>query len=52
MAALVASRHNPILKLRLLARGKTEKLVLTVLMRKLILLLNHLLKKPDFARAD
>ena len=55
MAALVASRHNPILKplyLRLLARGKAKKLALTVLMRKLILLLNHLLKKPDFARAD
>ena len=51
MAALVASRHNPILKplyLRLIARGKAEKLALTVLMQKL----NHLLKKPDFARAD
>ena len=54
MAALVASRHNPILKplyVRLLARGKAKKLALTVLMRKLILLLNHLLKYPDFALA-
>lgn len=54
MAALVASRHNPILKplyLRLLARGKAKKLALTVLMRKLILLINNLLKYPDFALA-
>lgn len=54
MAALVASRHNPVLKplyLRLLARGKAKKLALTVLMRKLILLINNLLKYPDFALA-
>ena len=52
MAALVASRYNPILKplyLRLLARGKAKKLALSELMRKLILLANHLLKYPDFA---
>ncbi len=50
MAALVASRHNPILKplyLRLLSRGKAKKLALTALMRKLIVLTNNLLKKPD-----
>jgi transposase len=54
MAALVASRHNPILKplyLRLLARGKAKKLALTALMRKLIVLTNNLLKKPNFALA-
>ncbi len=54
MAALVASRYNPVLKplyLRLLAAGKAKKLALTVLMRKLILLTNNLLKKPDFALA-
>ncbi len=54
MAALVASRHNPILKtlyLRLVASGKAKKLALTVLMRKLIILANRLLKNPDFALA-
>jgi len=54
MAALVASRHNPVLKslyLRLLANGKAKKLALTVLMRKLIVLSNLLLKNPDFTLA-
>jgi len=52
MAALVASRFNPILKalyLRLLAQGKPKKLALTVLMRKLIILANKLLKNPQFS---
>jgi hypothetical protein len=51
MATLVASRHNPILKplyQRLLAAGKPKKLALTVLMRKLILLANRILKIPLF----
>lgn len=55
MAALVASRHNPILKtiyLRLLAAGKPKKLALTVLMRKLIVLANRLLKFPNFSLAS
>jgi transposase len=54
MAALVASRHNPILRplyLRLLDRGKAKKLALTALMRKLIILANQLLKYPDFTLA-
>jgi transposase len=54
MAALVASRHNPVLRplyLRLLTRGKAKKLALTALMRKLIVLANHLLKYPDFILA-
>jgi len=54
MAALVASRHNPVLKtlyLRLLANGKAKKLALTVLMRKLIVLANLLLKNPNFSIA-
>ena len=54
MAALVASRHNPILKplyQRLLAAGKPKKLALTVLMRKLILLANRILKNPSFSLA-
>jgi transposase len=55
MAALVASRHNPVLKplyLRLLANGKAKKLALTVLMRKLIILANRLLKNPAFSLAS
>lgn len=51
MAALVASRHNPVLRLlylRLLAAGKAKKLALTALMRKLVVLANHLLKNPNF----
>lgn len=55
MAALVASRHNPILNAlyqRLLARGKAKKLALTVLMRKLIILANRLLKYPHFTLAS
>lgn len=54
MAALVASRYNPILKAlyqRLLAAGKPKKLALTVLMRKLIILANHMLKNPNFSLA-
>jgi transposase len=54
MAALVASRHNPVLKplyLRLLAKGKAKKLALTVLMRKLIVLANLILKNSNFSLA-
>ncbi len=50
-----ASRHNPVLKplyLRLLANGKAKKLALTVLMRKLIILANRLLKNPNFSLAS
>jgi transposase len=55
MSALVASRHNPILKalyLRLLDAGKPKKLALTALMRKLIILANRLLKNPNFSLAN
>lgn len=55
MAALVASRHNPVLKSlyqRLLVNGKAKKLALTVLMRKLIILANRLLKYPNFSLAS
>ena len=47
MAALVATRHNPILAAfyqRLRAAGKPPKLALTATMRKLLLLLNRSLK--------
>jgi len=51
MAALVAAFHNPRLRefyQRLLAAGKPPKLALTAVMRKLVILLNQLLKKPEF----
>lgn len=47
MAALVASRHNPALKAlyqRLLRAGKAKKLALTALMRKLLVILNAILR--------
>lgn len=54
MAATVAARFNPILKAfyqRLVASGKPKKLALTAVMRKLIVLLNHMLKNPEFTLA-
>ena len=54
MAALVATRFNPILKSfyqRLVAAGKPKKLALTAVMRKLVVRLNHLLKNPEFKLA-
>ena len=47
MAALVASRSNPILKefyQRLRTAGKPAKVALVAVMRKLVVLMNHLLK--------
>ena len=47
MAALVASRHNPVIRdfyQRLLAAGKTKKVALTACMRKLLTILNAMLK--------
>jgi transposase len=53
MAAVVAARHNPILRafyLRLRATGKPAKLALTATMRKLLIVLNSALKPdPNFA---
>lgn len=54
MAALVATRFNPLLKAfyqRLLKAGKVKKVALTAVMRKLIVLLNRLLKNPQFKLA-
>ena len=54
MAALTASRSNPLLKAfydRLIAAGKKPKVALTAVMRKLIVLMNHLLKNPNFSLA-
>jgi transposase len=47
MAALVASRHNPVLKAfyqRLVSAGKPKKLALTALMRKLLTILNAMVR--------
>jgi transposase len=55
MAALTACRRNPILTAfykRLRNNGKPAKVALTAVMRKLIILLNRLLKNPHFILAD
>lgn len=47
MAALVASRHNPVIKAfyqRLLAAGKPKKVALVACMRKLLTILNAMVK--------
>ncbi len=47
MATLVASRHNPVIRAfyqRLLAAGKPKKVALTACMRKLLTILNAILK--------
>ena len=47
MAALVASRHNPVIRAfyqRLCAKGKPKKVALTACMRKLLTILNALVK--------
>ena len=54
MAALTASQRNRVLKPfydRLIAAGKPAKVALTAVMRKLIVLINHLLKNPTFSLA-
>jgi transposase len=47
MGALVATRHNPVIKEfyeRLVARGKAKKVALTACMRKLLTILNSMLR--------
>jgi transposase len=54
MGAVAAARCNPILKpfyLRLIAKGKPHKVAIVAVMRKLIVLLNHIAKNPDFVLA-
>jgi transposase len=51
MAALVAARSNTVLKKfyqRLRQAGKPAKVALTAVMRKLRVLMNHILKNPSF----
>lgn len=55
MAALSAVQHDPILKafyLRLRAAGKKAKVALVAVMRKLVILMNRLLKNPQFNLAS
>jgi transposase len=55
MAALVASHHNPLLRAvyaRLLASGKPKKLALIAVARKLLVILNALLKHADTWRPE
>jgi len=55
MAALTAAHKNPVLSpfyARLKANGKASKAALTAVMRKLIVLLNHLIKHPEFSLAS
>lgn len=55
MAALSAVRHDAILKafyLKLRAAGKKPKVALVACMRKLVILMNRLLKNPKFQLAN
>ena len=50
MAALVATRHNAVIKAfyqRLLANGKPKKLALVTAMRKLLTIFNTLVKRNE-----
>ena len=50
MGALVASRHNPVLRefyQRLLQAGKPKKVALTACMRKLLIILNSIMRTGE-----
>jgi transposase len=50
MAAVAATRYNPVIRTfyqRLLATGKPKKLAITACRRKLVLILNAMLKKQS-----
>ncbi|HBK6261959.1 TPA: IS110 family transposase, partial [Raoultella ornithinolytica] len=50
MSALVGTRHNPVIKefyTRLVAAGKPKKVALTACIRKLLTILNAMLKKNE-----
>ena len=54
MAAVCASQKNHILKnfyKHLTNQGKPPKIALVAIMRKLVMLLNHMIKNPDFSLA-
>lgn len=51
MAAVASTRHNPILRefyKGLRKKGKPAKVALTAVMRKLIVLINNVIKNPQF----
>ncbi|MCX6957507.1 MAG: transposase [Verrucomicrobiae bacterium] len=55
IAAMSASRRNHVLKAfysRLIAQGKPAKVALVAVMRKLVMLLNHMIKNPNFSLAN
>ena len=55
MAAVVASQHNPVLAAfyqRLRTSGKPPKVCLTAVMRKMITVLNHMLRDANFTLAS
>jgi transposase len=50
MSTLVATRHNPVIRAfyeRLLAAGKVKKVALTACMRKLLTILNAMVKNQQ-----
>ena len=53
MAALAATRHNPVIRkfyIRLVARGKEKKVALVACMRKLLTIVNDMVRKQDLWR--
>ena len=56
MGAMVASRHNPVIRdfyQKLLAAGKPKKVALVACMRKLLVILNSMLRScplPEWTR--
>ena len=55
MAALVGTRHNPVIKAfynRLLARGKEKKVALVACMRKLLTILNAMVRNNELWRTE
>ena len=55
MGALVASRRNPAIRefyQRMLAAGKSKKLALTACMRKLLVILNSMVKSGQHWKPD
>ena len=55
MAALVATRHNPVIKkfyAKLLAKGKPKKVALVACMRKLLTILNDMVRNNELWRNE
>ena len=53
MAALAATRHNPVIRkfyIRLVARGKEKKVALVACMRKLLTIVNDMVRKQELWR--